>query len=75
MAPYNHKQRGNIMKKPFSFECINCRKVVTEKFSPIMLEMVRQSGACCDACCNGASVYYASPICQAFEKAEKNRHY
>ena len=27
------------MKKPFSFECINCRQVVTEKFSPIMLSI------------------------------------
>ena len=63
------------MKKSFSFECINCRQVVTEKFSPIMLEMVKQSGACCDACCNGASAYYASPVYQAFEEAENNFDY
>lgn len=63
------------MKKPFSFECINCRKVVTEKFSPIMLEMVKASGACCDACCNGAEAYYNSPVYQAFEEAENNFDY
>jgi hypothetical protein len=48
---------------------------VTEKFSPIMLEMVKQSGACCDACCNGAEAYYASPVYQAFEEAENNFDY
>lgn len=63
------------MKKPFTFECINCRKAVTEKFSPIMLEMVKSSGACCDACCNGAEAYYASPIYQAFEEVEENFDY
>ena len=63
------------MKKPFSFECINCRQVVTEKFSTIMLEMVKQSGACCDACCNGAEAYYNSPVYQAFEESENNFDY
>lgn len=63
------------MKKPFSFECINCKQVVTEKFSPIMLEVVKSAGACCDACCNGAEAYYASPIYQAFEESEENYHY
>ncbi len=60
------------MKKSFSFECIKCRRVVTEKFSPVMLEMVKESGACCDACCNGADAYYASPIYQAFEASDEN---
>ena len=63
------------MEKAFSFECINCRRVVTEKFSPIMLEMVKQAGACCDACCDGAAAYYASPIYHAFEESEENMHY
>ena len=63
------------MKKQFSFECNNCHQVVTEKFSPIMLEMVKHSGACCNACCNGAEAYYNSPVYQAFEEAENNFDY
>ena len=62
------------MKKPFSFECINCRQVVTEKFSLIMLEMVKAQGACCDVCCDGSKAYHDSPIYQAFEEAEENSH-
>lgn len=63
------------MKKPFTFVCTNCQQSVTEKFSPIMLEMVKASGANCDACCNGAEAYFNSPVYQAFEEAEENFDY
>lgn len=63
------------MKKPFSFECINCRQVVTEKFSPIMLEVVKSGGACCNACCAVAKSYHDSPIYQSFEESENNFDY
>ena len=69
------KPKVKNMKKPFSFECINCNQVVTEKFSPIMLEVVKSGGACCNACCAVADSYYASPIYQAFEEAEENFDY
>ena len=62
-------------KVELTFECINCRLVVTEKMHKIHAEMVKAQGGCCDACCNQAEQYYTKQEYIAFEEAEENHHY
>ena len=59
-------------KQAVTFECINCRQVVTEKMEPIFVRMIQAQGGCCDACCDYAENYYASQDYLAFEEAEEN---
>lgn len=62
-------------KVEITFECINCRLVVTEKLEPIFAQMIKAQGGCCEGCCNHAERYYESQDYQAFEEAEENFHY
>lgn len=63
-------------KVELTFECMNCLQLVTERMHKLHAEMIKHSGSgCCDACCNQAEAYYASPVYQAFEEAENNFDY
>lgn len=62
-------------KEVITFECINCRQIVTEKLEPVFVRMIKEQGGCCDACCNHAENYYSGQDYLAFEEAEENSFY
>jgi hypothetical protein len=66
-----------IQKIAFSFECDNCRQLVTEKMLPVEVEFMKQTncGVYCDVCCDHAERYYQEQDYQAFLESEENQHY
>lgn len=58
-----------------TFECLNCRSVVTEKMHAIHAKAVQTMGGCCASCCQAADEYYNSDAYTAFEEAEENGVY